>query len=83
MSCSPRSPWFIDTELFYGYYISSAVNVTGVAYEMKYAYLTTCADYYLLTLIILATVLSNSYKNSFVQTLGEYETSYANRLFQA
>ncbi len=46
--------WFNGTELYYGYYLNGTLEaVSGLKYDMKFAYFFVCAAYYILTLIIL------------------------------
>lgn len=75
--------WFEQTELYYGYYTSDVINVAGAPYDMKFAYFCTCAGYYLLVLIILTRILSNSYKNSYVQMSDVFTISFASKVFCA
>jgi hypothetical protein len=47
--------WFTDTEMYYGYYFDGVIEaISGLKYDMKYAYLCTSGAYYFLTVIILA-----------------------------
>ncbi|ELU03455.1 hypothetical protein CAPTEDRAFT_24904, partial [Capitella teleta] len=74
--------WFSDTEMYYGYYYDAVITVlSGSAYDMRYAYLCTCGGYYLLTVIILASILSSSYKQNYISASNEYSFYYVSKVF--
>ncbi|KAK2167313.1 hypothetical protein NP493_1280g00011 [Ridgeia piscesae] len=52
--------WFKRTELYFGSYTNHTVNLIGDArYSMRFAYLLTCAGFYVITLLVLAYSQSN------------------------
>ncbi|XP_052761311.1 transmembrane channel-like protein 5 isoform X2 [Mya arenaria] len=76
------SNWFNYTELYYGYYTNQTFSLAGDSrYNMKYAYLFTCAGYYLLCLFILAFSISKSYKKNYIEGSGAFDFYYVSRVF--
>ncbi|XP_052263365.1 transmembrane channel-like protein 7 isoform X2 [Dreissena polymorpha] len=76
------SGWFEDTELYYGHYTNTTINLVGDSYyNMKYAYLFTCGGYYLLCLFILAFSISKSYKKNYIEGSGAADFYYVSRVF--
>ncbi|KAK2166384.1 hypothetical protein NP493_1324g01045 [Ridgeia piscesae] len=68
--------WFKRTELYFGSYTNLTINVIGdTSYNMRFAYLLTCAGFYVITLLVLAYSLVKSYKIHFI------EGSQSNQLY--
>ncbi|KAK2170324.1 hypothetical protein LSH36_3g11007 [Paralvinella palmiformis] len=63
--------WFLDTELYYGYYHNGVISVVDtVQYDMRYAYICVMAAYYIITVIVLSVGLSQSYKHHYIEESG-------------
>ncbi|XP_064628083.1 transmembrane channel-like protein 5 isoform X2 [Lineus longissimus] len=84
--------WFEATEMYYGSYINGTINVfsghsngswlglTGLSYDMAYAYLLTSGGFYLLCLLILARSLARSYRKNFIEASGEVAYHYMGKV---
>lgn len=76
------SGFFKDTEMYYGFYTSEAVEaVTDLEYKMKYAYLLTCGGYYLFCLILLGYSYLKSYRKYYIDAGGTLSLYYFNLVF--
>lgn len=73
--------WFLETELYYGYYTNQVINITGVPYDMKYAFICSTIGYYVLVLVILIYMLSGAYRKNYVLGGDSFTVSYAEKVF--
>nr|KAG5713894.1 hypothetical protein BaRGS_024521 [Batillaria attramentaria] len=73
--------WFSDTVMYYGYYTTETIDITGTnTYEMQVAYLFTSGGYYLLTLIILGHSILRSYKTYYIASSMTYGVLFINKI---
>ncbi|XP_046854689.1 transmembrane channel-like protein 7 [Xenia sp. Carnegie-2017] len=64
--------WFNTTELYYGQYTNKTIEVAdGYYYQMPLAYLLTCASYFLLCLIIMASSMASYYEKYYLRGANE------------
>ncbi|XP_044272315.1 transmembrane channel-like protein 5 [Tribolium madens] len=74
--------FFDDTVLYYGHYTNHTIQlVPFLFFDMPIAYFTVNVVLYLISFLILAVSVAQSYRRTFIETKGGLQNVFANRIF--
>ncbi|XP_008196552.1 transmembrane channel-like protein 7 isoform X1 [Tribolium castaneum] len=74
--------FFDDTVLYYGHYTNHTIQlISFLLFDVPVAYFTLIVVLYLISFVILAVSVAQSYRRTFIETKGGLQNVFANRIF--
>ncbi|XP_063917385.1 transmembrane channel-like protein 3 isoform X2 [Zophobas morio] len=74
--------FFIETVFYYGHYTNQFIEVIPhLSFDMPASYFSVTVILYVLSFVVLAVSVAESYRRTFIETEGGLQNVYANRIF--